>query len=67
MKKINVEQFSLKELDSKEAGEYSGGIAWLIPTALAAGAYLCKKVGDSWQCFKDGLMGRKHDTNKCDK
>ena len=67
MKRINVEQYGLKELDYKETGEYSGGIGWLIPSAIAAGAYLGKKVGDSWQCFKDGLMGRQHDTNKCDK
>jgi len=69
-KNINSEmaKYQLFELTTDEKEEINGGffqVAYWIVCAVAAAGYTAKNCIDNWQCFKDGLQGRKHDRNNC--
>ena len=67
MNKIFIDKYNLKPLNEEEILQLDGGVHWLIPTIIGGAAFICKKVTDNWQCFKDGLMGRQHLEKSCGK
>jgi len=48
----------IQYLDHKEMLETSGGVAWFLPIAIAAGCAAVEEVIRDWDNFKAGLLGR---------
>jgi hypothetical protein len=65
---LDITKYQLTELTDAQKQETDGGVIpflYWLGLGVAAAACVGKNVVDNWQCFKDGLNGRKHDYAHC--
>lgn len=60
MKKLELQNFGVQELDAKEIREVGGGLPWWLPAAAVVGLVISavNNFGDIREGFSDGVNSR---------